>query len=200
MSRPRTLRAQHALATKDAVLHAAKEAFATTGYVATSIDEVAQAARVTKGAVYHHFDDKRAMFRAVYIELAKEVDARVRLALADTPHPLVRVQLAIEAFLACARDPSIRRIMFVDGMAVLAGECREIDALYFLDLLRSMLTELRAADLLADVDIDTVAQLVLAALIEAAQMLGRSTDLDATAARLRSGLGALLAGLLRASQ
>lgn len=197
MSNARTLREQHAEGTRRAVLRAARKAFASAGYGDTSIDQVAEAARVTKGAVYHHFEDKRDMFRAVYIELAVEVDARVRLAVADAAEPLSRVHLAIEAFLACAHEPSIRRIMFLDGMAVLTGECREIDARYFLDLLTSLLLELREANLLVDVDVDTMARLVLAALIEAAQMLGRATDLDATAAVLRSGLGALLGGLLR---
>jgi AcrR family transcriptional regulator len=199
MSSGRSLRVQHAEATRRAVIAAARQAFATEGYTATSIDRVAEAARVTKGAVYHHFEDKRDMFRAVYIELATEVDARVRLAIANDPHPIARVQLAVEAFLACAHDPEIRRIMFLEGMSVLTGECREIDARYFLDLLRSMLLELREAKLLGEVDIDTVAQLVLAALIEAAQMLGRATDIDASATALRGALGALLGGLLKSA-
>ncbi len=71
------LRSQHAEATRRAVLDAARSLFGRQGYAQTSVDEIADAARVTKGAVYHHFAGKEALFRAVYAEVEAEAQARV---------------------------------------------------------------------------------------------------------------------------
>src|SRR5260370_7518983 len=71
-----TLRSQHAEATRRAVLAAARSLFGRNGYAQTSVDEIADAARVTKGAVYHHFAGKEALFRAVYAEAGAEALGR----------------------------------------------------------------------------------------------------------------------------
>jgi len=70
------LRSEHVEATRRAVLAAARSSFGRKGYTQTSIDEIAAAARVTKGAVYHHFAGKKALFRAVYSEVEREAQAR----------------------------------------------------------------------------------------------------------------------------
>src|ERR1700729_2279161 len=80
---PAMLRSQHAEATRRAVLDAAKSLFGRQGYAQTSVDEIADAARVTKGAVYHHFAGKEALFRAVYAEA--EADAQARTLEAGDP-------------------------------------------------------------------------------------------------------------------
>ena len=75
------LRSQHVEATRRAVLAAARSSFGQKGYAQTSVDEIAAAARVTKGAVYHHFAGKEALFRAVYVEVeaeAQRADRRSR--------------------------------------------------------------------------------------------------------------------------
>jgi AcrR family transcriptional regulator len=71
-----TLRSQHVEATRRAVLAAARSSFGSKGYARTSVDEIAAAARVTKGAVYHHFAGKEALFRAVHAEVEGEAEAR----------------------------------------------------------------------------------------------------------------------------
>ena len=76
------LRSQHAEATRRAVLDAARTLFGRQGYAQTSVEEIADAARVTKGAVYHHFAGKEALFRAVYAEV--EADAQARALRAGT--------------------------------------------------------------------------------------------------------------------
>ncbi|HEY1566142.1 MAG TPA: TetR family transcriptional regulator, partial [Solirubrobacteraceae bacterium] len=71
-----TLRSQHVEATRRAVLAAARAAFGTKGSAQTSIDEIAAAARVTKGAVYHHFSGKEALFQVVWAEVEADATAR----------------------------------------------------------------------------------------------------------------------------
>ena len=58
------------------MLAAARSSFGSKGYAQTSVDEIAAAARVTKGAVYHHFAGKEALFRAVHAEVEGEAEAR----------------------------------------------------------------------------------------------------------------------------
>src|ERR1700730_3225389 len=71
------LRSQHAEPTRRAVLAAARALFGRNGYAQTSVGEIADAARVTKGAVYHHFANKKALFRAVYAQTGADAQDRV---------------------------------------------------------------------------------------------------------------------------
>src|SRR5579863_2144102 len=83
-----SLRSQHVEATRRAVLDAARAAFGSKGYAQTSVDEIAAAARVTKGAVYHHFTSKVALFRAVYSEVEAEAQARTAAAVDPGTSPI----------------------------------------------------------------------------------------------------------------
>src|SRR5580700_9603601 len=95
---PAMLRSQHAEATRRAVLDAARSLFGRQGYAQTSVDEIADAARVTKGAVYHHFAGKEALFRAVYAEV--EADAQARALAAGDPRepPLDQLVAKMNAY------------------------------------------------------------------------------------------------------
>ena len=117
-----TLRSQHVEATRRAVLGAARSLFGGKGYAGTSVDEIAAAARVTKGAVYHHFASKEALFRAVYVEVETEAQARA-LTAGDPERPAVEQIVAImQGYLDAALDEEIRRITLIDGPALLGLE------------------------------------------------------------------------------
>ena len=88
LSPPQSLRAEQVVATRAAILAAARRLFGTKGYSATSIDDIARDARVTKGAVYHHFETKHELFRSVYAEV--EADAQARTARAARPALVAR--------------------------------------------------------------------------------------------------------------
>jgi AcrR family transcriptional regulator len=188
------LREEHAEITRSAVIAAAKQQFAERGYEAVSLDDVATAARVTKGAIYHHFDSKRDLFRTVYEELAAEVESRVRKRIARGTSPLERAELAIEAFLDCADDDAIRA-MFRDGSTALGGECREIDGRYYLGLLREQLDEFVSAGLLKGIDTQMLARLVLGLLIEGSAILGDPERPRSARANLRTALRRNVGGL-----
>ncbi len=117
-----TLRSQHVEATRRAVLAAARAAFGTKGYAQTSVDEIAAAARVTKGAVYHHFSGKEALFRAVWAEV--EADATGRAATAGDPAspPIDQLVAKVDAYLEVALDEEVRQITLIDGPVVLGLE------------------------------------------------------------------------------
>src|ERR1700755_2501211 len=104
------LRSQHAEATRRAVLDAARSLFGRQGYAQTSVDEIADAARVTKGAVYHHFTGKEALFRAVYAEVEAEAQSRVMAAGDPAGPPVDQIVAMMNAYLDAALDVEIRRI------------------------------------------------------------------------------------------
>jgi AcrR family transcriptional regulator len=116
------LRSQHAEATRRAVLDAAKSLFGRQGYAQTSVDEIADAARVTKGAVYHHFAGKEALFRAVYAEVETDAQARVLRAANPGMAPVDQMVAMMNAYLDAALDVEIRRITLVDGRPSSAGD------------------------------------------------------------------------------
>ena len=116
------LRAQHAEATRRAVLAAARSTFGRKGYAQTSVDEIAAAARVTKGAVYHHFAGKEALFRAVHAEVEAEAQARAAAGRDPEASPIDQIVAVVEAYLDVALDEEVRRITLVDGPALLGLE------------------------------------------------------------------------------
>src|SRR5215467_1105835 len=103
------LRSQHAEATRRAVLAAARSLFGRNGYARTSVDEIADAARVTKGAVYHHFANKQALFRAVYAQTGADAQDRViqagGLGAGADAQPVDQIVAMMSAYLDASLDP-----------------------------------------------------------------------------------------------
>ena len=116
------LRSQHVEATRGAVLAAARSSFGRKGYAQTSIDEIARRGAVTKGAVYHHFANKEALFRAVHDEVETEAQARATQAADPRAAPVDQILARVNAYLDVALDAEIRRITLIDGPAVLGLE------------------------------------------------------------------------------
>ncbi len=189
------LRDEHAAETRQVVLASARRLFAERGYGATSIDQIARAGRVTKGAVYHHFKNKLAVFREVYEQLATELEGRLRV-VAETREPLDALPAAIDLVFEDAGNHEIRSILFRDGPAVLGAECREIDRRHFLGLVEETLAGLKSVGLLKPIDPVVLAPLLLALLVESSILLGHTDDVATTRASLRKAIEALVMGAL----
>lgn len=115
--------------TRRALVVAARELFATGGYAATSTPDIVRQAEVSRGALYHHFVDKTDLFRAVVDSEQAAVARAIDVAASDANDPVVAIRVGGEAFLDAMRDPGRRRILLVDGPAVLGAEVmRAIDA------------------------------------------------------------------------
>jgi AcrR family transcriptional regulator len=109
-------------ATARAVLEMAREQFARQGYAAVGLDDVAAAAGVTRGAVYHHYRSKLGLFTAVHEAVQASVAAAIERATAGVEDPFASLEAGCRAFLAAAVADDTRRIMLVDGPAVLGWE------------------------------------------------------------------------------
>jgi AcrR family transcriptional regulator len=112
----KTRRAEYAEQTRAAILDAAANAFAEDGFTASSITQIATAARVTKGAVYHHFPDKQALFAAVVHRCNEAAQRRVYDAAAGFgDDPWKAALAALSATLDVSLDRVAARLLYIEG-------------------------------------------------------------------------------------
>lgn len=126
--RPQSRRELYSEATRAALLDEATRLFATRGYAGTSLEDVAAASQVTRGAVYHHFDGKQALFEAVLDAQETRAIARITAA-ATAADPLNEALQALDAFLDQCCDPVYGRLVWLEGPTALGWhrwrECEE---------------------------------------------------------------------------
>ena len=122
MPRTTSPRAEATAATRAGLVEAATTLFAERGFVATSIDDVAAVAGMTKGAVYHHFAGKAALFEAVFSAREAEVHARLGAALDGAPDYRSGARAALTTFLEACTEPAYGHIVFRDGPLALGWE------------------------------------------------------------------------------
>ncbi|MEY2838559.1 MAG: hypothetical protein RJB60_858 [Pseudomonadota bacterium] len=193
------LRDQHAEATRAALIQAAVKRFISQGHGGTSLDDIAADIGSTKGAVYHHFKDKRALFQAAYEHQSQALIE----ALVQDPRTQQGVHEAIQAFLDLAGREAYQRVLFVEGPAVLGSQaCRDIDLRYSLGLMTALVSQYLPESTLKVVSTEVLTRLLLALLIEAAQLISSAADANATSHQvevvLKTGIGALISSLAHA--
>jgi AcrR family transcriptional regulator len=188
------LRSQHAEATRRAVLDAARSLFGRKGYAQTSVDEIADAARVTKGAVYHHFAGKEALFRAVHAEVEAEAQARTVEAGNPQEPPIDQIVAMMNAYLDAALDEEIRRITLIDGPALLGLE-PEAAPNEQVGHVRSFIAAAIAQGQIADLDAVVLTDLIGGLALLGGLQIARASDPDATRAAVGKALDVMLRGL-----
>ena len=183
-------------ATQAAILAAAERLFGETGFAAVSVDDIAAAAGVAKGAVYHHFPSKETLFEAVFERTAARLQQRIHTAAAGSGDFLRTLSASARAYFeACAVAP-FERIILKDGPAVLGWDrWREIDERYFLAMLPASLEAAMAAGQIRRQPAAPLARLLIGALTEAAVASAGSDDPARTGRDLAQALDSLLEGL-----
>ncbi|MFL1377010.1 MULTISPECIES: TetR/AcrR family transcriptional regulator [unclassified Nocardiopsis] len=191
------VRARQREQTRRTLLREGRRLFAEHGYADVSLSGIVAAAEVTKGALYHHFDGKPALFRAVLDEVQEEVAAAVAATADAEPDPWDRLTAGCRAFLTAATAPGVRRIMLVDGPAVLGWSAwREMDEANSARHLTEALADLVASGVLPPRPVEPAAHLLSGAMNEAALWLADrpgTGDLDAVWASLEPMLESLRA-------
>jgi AcrR family transcriptional regulator len=191
------LRVRQAEATRSLLIDVARKNFTEHGYAATSIDDIIQQAGVARGALYHHFPGKEALFRAVYETVEGEVVARVMEAAAAQTTPWDAVRVGLSTFLDACLEPSFRRIVVLDSVSVLQAQVMElgIDPVE-LPMLRTVLTPLLGTTTFAGMAIDALTHVALGGLYGASLYVARASDPLAARAEADLVLDTLIAGLL----
>jgi AcrR family transcriptional regulator len=183
-------------ATRERLLAAARALFGERGYAAVGTEEIVRAAGVTRGALYHQFRDKQALFEAVFEALEAETTARVAAEAASAGEPLEALRAGGRAFLALCADPQVERILLLDAPAVLGWDrWREIGFRHGLGLVTGVLAAGMEAGTIARQPTTALAHLLIGALDEGAMLIARADDSDAARADVDAVMDRLLGSL-----
>jgi AcrR family transcriptional regulator len=194
--RPLSRRDEGARATGDALVQAGLDLFAERGYAEVATEEIVARAQVTRGALYHHFENKRDLFRAVHERVEEELIARIGTAMGDVADPWELILAGTRSFLDACEEPAVKQIALIDAPAVLGwDEWREIDERYGLGLTRTALGGAIEAGVLRPLPLEPLSHLLLAALSEAALMIASAEDPASTRQDVETALVELLEGL-----
>jgi AcrR family transcriptional regulator len=192
----RRTQAERRAATRRALLDAARDLFAEKGYHETAAEEIVRRAGLTRGALYHHFEDKKDLFRAVVDELESEIDEEIEAAERAEPNLPDAVMAGYRAFVDAVLDPGMRRAFFLDGPSVLGYEWREIDARHAVGKIEEGLESLIAEGFVEPQPVGSMARLINGALLEAAFFVAASHDPEAARDEVWGGMERLVGGLM----
>jgi AcrR family transcriptional regulator len=188
--------AERRTATRGAILDAAGNLFSGQGFAATSVDAVAAAAGVAKGAVYHHFASKEAIFEAVFEETSTALARRVAAVSAGARDSLDAMVVGSRAYFDACAEPAVGRIILRDGPAVLGWErWRQIDAEHFGRMIPAALDAAMEQGLMPRQPVGPLARLLVGAVTEAAVACAASDDPAGTGRAHVAALEAVIDGL-----
>jgi len=172
--------------------------FTEGGYAATSLDSIVAGARVTKGALYHHFGGKQALFEAVFEGIEDRAARAIRRAMKAERDPWDKATAGLRGFLGVVQTPEYRRIVMQEGPSVLGyarfREQEERSTFSIVgEIVRSVLEDRRW-----DFDeamVETFTQIFFGAMSAVGQSVSESGDPAAASARVEAAIGFILIGL-----
>jgi len=183
--------------TRGKLLAAGRRAFGDVGYTAASMDDFTAAAGLTRGALYHHFGDKKGLFEAVVMEIDGEMTARLKAVSSSAPTRWEGLVDECIAYIEMALEPEIQRIVFRDGSAVLGDPSTWPNASGCIASMTSNIASLREEGTIEDVDPEAAARLVNGAMCYASQWIANAQDPLTTSAKAVEAFRTLLEGLLK---
>jgi AcrR family transcriptional regulator len=167
-------------ATREHIVAVATRLFAERGYENTSIENVLQTARVSRGALYHHFNGKDALFEAVLEAVEADVGQRTAAAMVGATDAYTALRVASQAWVRIAGDPVVQRILLIAAPSVLGWHrWREMDERHALGGLRMGLAEISKAGGLPAEFVDMFAHVLLASMNEIAMVIAGADDTEA---------------------
>ena len=201
----KTRRQRYSDSTKRALVDVAERLFTEHGYSATSLDAIVAGADVTKGALYHHFSGKQAIFEAAFERVESRATAGIAEATEGHQDPWLKAQAGLRAFLTAVQEPGYRQIVISDGPSVLGHERyreQEERSTYAIvdEIVRSVLgagdSHIDGWDLDDDM-LETFTRIFFGAMSAAGGSVAVSDDAAAAALRVEAAIGFILAGLQR---
>jgi AcrR family transcriptional regulator len=196
-------RAQYSASTRRALVDVAERLFTEHGYAATSLDAIVAGADVTKGALYHHFSGKQALFEAVFEKVESAGAQETHDALRGHDDPWEKALAGLRAFLAVVRQPTYSRIVVQDGPSVLGYEKyrEQEERSTFSNVVEIVRAVLAAGDWQVDEDMEhTFARIFFGAMSSAGTSVSTAEDADTEAERVELAIGFILSGLRALSE
>jgi AcrR family transcriptional regulator len=191
---------EKAASTKTKIIAVARRLFATRGYGGTSTEAILEESQISRGALYHHFENKEALFAAVMEAVEADISVATANARKNATEPIEALRLAFNAFVDLACETEVRQIVLTDAHSVLGWEkWREIEGRYGLGGLKQAMKLLADAGRIPEDMVDVFAHILLASLIEVAFVVARSPDPRGAATRGRKAIKELLERVLGTS-
>jgi AcrR family transcriptional regulator len=185
------------LATRQHIVATATRRFAESGFAATSIEALLGELGISRGALYHHFASKEALFAAVLEAVESEVAARTVAAGRGLADPVARLRAGCFAWLRLAQEPAVRQVVLTDAPAVVGWQAwRAIDARHGFGLLRGGLRAAAEQGRLPAELVEVAAHILLAAVIEAALVIAGADDRRRTLRLAETAIGRLIDGMI----
>jgi AcrR family transcriptional regulator len=191
--------AERSAATRQALETAARRLWGERGYAEVSTPEIAEAAGVTRGAMYHQFPDKTALFVAVLEAVESDVIDRLLAAVgaAQPETPADALHAAADAWLDIASEPEVRQLVLLDAPSILGwAGFREISLRYGLGMTEQLLSTAIEAGQLKPQPVRSLATVMIGALDEAAMSIANAEDRDQEKENVRAVVHDLIDGLL----
>lgn len=190
-------RAQQVEETRAKLILAARKAFAAKGYAASSMDDLTAEAGLTRGALYHHFGDKKGLLQAVIDQIDAEMLVRMRAARQRAENPWLGFMDESIAYMEMALEPEIQRIMLLDGPAVLGDPSQWPNQNACLRTSMETIQALIDEGTVRPVDAEAAGRLLNGAVLNAALWIAAADDPRAVFAKAVEVFRSLADGLLR---
>ena len=181
-------------ATRASLLATARKVLAEHGYADTSMDDLTAQAGLTRGALYHHFGDKKCLLAAVVAQIDDEMDARLQAISDGAEDAWQGFRQRCHAYLQMALEPEIQRIVLRDARAVLGGTSPDSQR-HCLQSMQGLIAALMAQGTVTPADPQALASLIYGSLAEAAFWIAEGANGAARLAQAAVALDLLLRGL-----
>ncbi|WP_028642967.1 TetR/AcrR family transcriptional regulator [Nocardioides sp. URHA0020] len=190
-------RQQYSASTKRALVDVAEGLFTENGYAATSLDSIVAGADVTKGALYHHFSGKQALFESVFERVEDDAARAIQKALKGHRDPWEKATAGLRAFLSVVQEPRYRRIVIQEGPAVLGYERyrEQEERSTFANVVEIVRAVLNAGQWELDEDLlQTFARIFFGAMSSAGESVSSAPDPIVAATNVETAISFILSG------
>ncbi|MDO9378691.1 MAG: TetR/AcrR family transcriptional regulator [Nocardioidaceae bacterium] len=196
---PSSRRQEYSSSTRRALVEGATTLFAERGYAGTSLDEVVAAARVTKGALYHHFGGKLDLFEHVVEREQKAASKKIARSLRREKDPWERAEIGLRGFLEICQEPTYRRIVMQEAPVALGPErWQEIERSSTYGIVEQIVRDLLAGTGVEDSFAQTFATVFYGAMRSAGALVADAEDPEAASAEVEVVIGTILVSLRQA--
>ncbi|MDQ6745474.1 MAG: TetR/AcrR family transcriptional regulator [Actinomycetota bacterium] len=192
---PLRTQADRSAATKDALVRAARSQFAQAGFGDVSTEAIVRAANVSRGAMYHQFKDKTALFEAVFEAVERDVTNRLATIVAQSNEsdPIALMELGAHAWLDVCAEPEVQRIVLLDAPAVLGWErWRELGMKHGVGLIEELIAHAIAVGRIHEQPVKPLAHVLIGSLDEAAMYVVRAENLALARDQMRAVISRLV--------
>lgn len=180
--------------TRATLLATARQVFSEGGYADTSMDDLTAQANLTRGALYHHFGDKKGLLVAVVAQIDAEMDARLQTISDDTDDAWEGFRNRCQAYLEMAQEPEIQRIVLRDARAVLGNPSLR-EQRYCVTSMQTLLEQLMQLGIVVQSDPEALALMIYGSLAEAAFWIAESENSKDHLTQALSAMEVLLQGI-----